>query len=92
MKKSIKLTISGSVQSLFFKTYIKENASINNVKGFLRKLEDGRIEVFLEGDKADVDEMISICKTGPKFSIIRSVEETEMPFQDFKEFKIFNFI
>lgn len=92
MKKSIKLTITGSVQSMFFRTYIKENADINNVRGFLRKLENGRIEIFLEGNKEDVNEMINVCKNGPKHSIIRNIEEKEMPFQDFKEFKIFNFI
>ncbi|MDP1695320.1 MAG: acylphosphatase [archaeon] len=92
MKKSVKLTITGSVQSMFFRTYIKEKADINNVRGFLRKLEDGRLEIFLEGNKEDVNEMISVCKNGPKHSIIRNIEEKETSFQDFKEFKIFNFI
>ncbi len=92
MKKSVKLTITGSVQSLFFRTFIKEQADINDVRGFLRKLEDGRVEVFLEGNKADVNEVISVCKEGPKHSIIRNVAEKEESFQDFKEFKILNFI
>jgi len=92
MKKSVKLTITGSVQSMFFRTYVKENADINDVRGFLRKLEDGRIEIFLEGNREDVDEMINLCKNGPKYSIIRNVDEKEMSFQDFKEFKILNFI
>ena len=92
MKKSVKLTITGSVQSLFFRTFIKENADINNVRGFLRKLEDGRIEVFFEGNKEDVNEMITVCKNGPKHSIIRNIDEKEMSFQDFKEFKILNFL
>lgn len=92
MKKSVKLTITGSVQSLFFRTFVKENADINNVRGFIRKLEDGRIEVFLEGNKEDVNELVSLCKTRPKYAIIRNVDEKEMPFQDFREFKILNFI
>ena len=77
MKKSIRLTITGSLQSLFFKQFIKENAEANEVKGFLRNLEGGKVEIFLEGNKEDVDEMIDICSKGPKYAQIRNVEQKE---------------
>ena len=48
MKKAVKLFISGNVQGVFFRAFIKEEAEKNNVKGFVRNLEDGRIEIFLE--------------------------------------------
>ena len=92
MKKSVRLFITGSVQSLFFRQFIKDHAAVNDVTGFLRKLEDGRLEIFLEGDRESVDSMIQICKIGPKHAVIRNVEEREEKFQDFKEFKILNFI
>lgn len=91
MKKAIRLFITGSVQDIFFKQFIKENAEKNNVAGFLRKLENGKIEIFLEGDYENVDAMISLCKRGPQHSNIRNVEEKSEHLQDFKEFKIFNF-
>ena len=88
MKKSVRLYISGIVQGIFFRDFVKENAERCNVKGFIRNLEDGRIEVFLEGDVDDVNKMIEICKTGPKHSQIKNVEEKEERFQDFKNFKV----
>ncbi len=88
MKKAIRLYITGSVQGIFFRQFIKDNAEKNKVKGFVRNLEDGRIEIFLEGNGEDVDAMISICKRGPQHSQIRTVEEKEERFQDFREFKI----
>ena len=88
MKKSTRLIISGSVQPFFFKPFVKENANKNNVRGFVRNLEDGRLEIFLEGDQENVDNMIEICKRGPTRSNLRYVEEKEEKFQDFKEFKI----
>lgn len=91
MKKSVRLFITGNLQSLFFRQHIKENADINNVKGFLRNREDGKVEIFLEGDVQDVDEMIKVCSTSPKFSTIRSVEQRDEKFQEFKDFKIFRF-
>ncbi|MEK6842441.1 MAG: acylphosphatase, partial [Nanoarchaeota archaeon] len=49
MKKSVRLYIDGTVQGVFFRNFIKESAEKNDIHGFVRNLEDGRIEVFLEG-------------------------------------------
>ena len=88
MKKSVRLYISGIVQGIFFRDFIKENAERYNVKGFVRNLDDGRVEIFLEGNGDDVNKMIEVCKTGPKHSQIKNIEEKEERFQDFKNFKV----
>ena len=88
MKKSVRLYIKGTVQGIFFRQFIKENAERHNVKGFVRNLEDGRVEVFAEGDIENVEKMIELCKQGPKHSRIENVEIKEERFQDFKEFKL----
>lgn len=88
MKKSVRLYIDGTVQGVFFRRFIKENAEKFDVKGFTRNLEDGRVEVFLEGNVDEVKKMINLCKKGPKHSQIRKVEEKAERFQDLKNFKI----
>ncbi len=88
MKKAVRLYIQGSVQGIFFRQFVKDNAEKNDVKGFVRNLEDGRVEIFLEGDLENVDKMIELCKKGPKHSQIRNVEVKEEIFQGMKEFKI----
>ena len=88
MKKSVRVYIEGTVQGIFFRGFVKENAERHNVKGFVRNLEDGRIEVFLEGNNDDVDKMVELCRTGPKHSDIKNVEVKPEKFQDFKTFKI----
>jgi len=88
MKKSVRLYVEGTVQGVFFREFVKENAEKHNVKGFVRNLEDGRVEVFLEGNPEDVNKMIELCKKGQKHSIIRNVEIKEEKFQDFKTFKV----
>ena len=88
MKKSIRLYISGIVQGISFRSFIKENAERFNVKGFCRNLEDGRVEVFFEGNNTEVDKMIEICKQGPKHAKISNVEVKEERYQDFKNFKV----
>ncbi len=88
MKKSVRLYITGSVQGVFYRDFIKQNAEKLDVRGFVRNLEDGRVEIFLEGLPENVDKMIEISKTGPKHSQIRNVEEKPEKFQDFRVFKI----
>ncbi|MBU0466472.1 MAG: acylphosphatase [Nanoarchaeota archaeon] len=88
MKKSLRLFLTGSVQGMFFEQFLVENAKKVGVKGYLRKLEDGRMEIFIEGDSDKVDEAVAICKRGTQHTQIRHVEEKPEKFQDFKEFKV----
>jgi acylphosphatase len=88
MKKSVRLYIDGTVQGVFFRMFIKENAERYNVKGFVRNLEDGRIEVFLEGNVNEVNKMIELCNKGPRHAQIRNVEMKPERFQGFKVFKV----
>jgi len=88
MKKSVRLYIIGTVQGVFFRAFIKENAERYNVKGFTRNLEDGRIEIFLEGDSDSVNKMLELCKKGPKHAQIKNIQVKPERFQGFKTFKV----
>ena len=88
MKKAIRIYLSGIVQGVFVRSFIKENAEKLGVKGFVRNLEDGRVEIFIEGNPAEVRKMVEICKKGPKHSEVKSMSEQDEKFQGFKTFKI----
>lgn len=88
MKRSTRLFLTGSVTSMFFEQFVLESAKRLDVRGYMRKLEDGRMEIFIEGNKDKVDEMAALCKKGSEHTQIRSVEEKNERFQDFKDFKI----
>ena len=88
MKKSLRLLLTGSVQGMFFEQFIKENAEKLDVRGFMRKLDDGKVEIFIEGDNVNVDSMFEVCKKGSQHSQIRSIEQKPERFQDFRNFKV----
>jgi len=88
MKKSVRLYIDGTVQGVFFRSFLKENAERHDLKGFTRNLEDGRVEIFIEGDIDSVNKMVDLCKKGPKHSKIEKVQIKPERFQGFKGFKI----
>jgi len=88
MKKAVKIIVKGTVQGLYFRNFVKENADSLELKGFVRNLNSGDVEVLVEGEIDQVDKMHEICKQGPKNAIVKNVLMEEAPFQDFKEFKI----
>jgi acylphosphatase len=88
MKKAVKINIKGSVQGVFYRKFVKEHADNLNLKGFVRNLEKGGVEVFVEGEIEDVDNLCEKCKEGPKHSVIKECLIEEQPFQDFEDFKI----
>jgi len=91
MKKAARIYVFGTVQGIFFRNFIKENAEKLNIKGYVRNKEDGSVEAWFEGDSEKVDEMIELCKKGPEHSIIKRLDIVEESMQDLKEFKILSF-
>tara|TARA_Y100000310_G_scaffold88080_1_gene85002 strand:- start:3543 stop:3818 length:276 start_codon:yes stop_codon:yes gene_type:complete len=88
MKKAIKITVKGSVQGVFFRNFVKESADEIGLRGFVRNLSSGGVEIFAEGEIEEVDKLCEICKAGPKHSVVKDVIIEEQEFQDFEDFKI----
>ena len=90
MKKAVKLVISGTVQGVFFRQFCKENADKLGLKGFIRNLENGDVEMILEGDNEEnIIKMVEICKKGPEHSQIKNVQVEERKWEgNFEDFKI----
>lgn len=88
MKKSLRLTLSGSLQPMFYFPYVKQQADKLKVRGFIRGLGDSKVELFVEGDSNAVQDMLDVCQTGPFNTAIRNMEQKEERFQDFKDFRI----
>lgn len=86
--KTLRVKIKGLVQGLFFRKFVKENADKLGVRGFVRNLEDGRIEIVIEGRDEKVNELLAGCKKGPKHSEIKEIEVEEIKHQGFEDFKI----
>lgn len=86
--KTLRLYISGTVQGVFFRKFIEEKANEFKVRGFVRNLDDGRVEVLLEGEDRNVNYMLEICRKGDSHTKIDAVEVQEIKHQGFKNFRI----
>ena len=75
--KRIHVYISGLVQEVFFRAATRRAAADLNLTGWVRNMDDGHVEVVLEGDEADVDKMIEWCKVGPPAARVEKVTTAE---------------
>ncbi|MCP4431910.1 MAG: acylphosphatase [Gammaproteobacteria bacterium] len=75
--KTVKATISGRVQGVGFRYFVKMHADDLNLKGSARNLADGRVEVLLQGASENIEQLFNKLKQGPRFSSVSSVEMTE---------------
>jgi acylphosphatase len=92
MKSAVKILISGTVQGIFFRQFIADNAKQFALKGFTRNLENGDVEIIAEGENEDIPKFIEICKIGPKHASIKSVKVEERKYEgDFKDFRVLRF-
>jgi acylphosphatase len=71
--------VSGTVQGVYFRANTRDTATHKNVDGWVRNLEDGRVEAVFEGPTAAVNEMVEWCHTG---SPAARVEDVEVEYDD----------
>lgn len=68
--------VKGRVQGVLFRYVTKDEANLRGVNGWVRNIEDGRVEAVFEGAKEKVDEMIEYCHYGPPAAKVSSVKVT----------------
>ncbi len=88
--KTVRMKINGLVQGIFFRKFVKEEADKLELKGHVRNLETGEVEVVAEGAPEKVDSLIAICKKGAPHSNVKEVDMQEMNHIGFDDFKILN--
>lgn len=92
VKKAVKFTVSGTVQGIFFRNFCKDSADSLGLRGYVRNLDSGEVEVLVEGDKDKIEEMYKKLKQGPAHAQIREVKPEEKKWTgEFADFKVLRF-
>jgi len=68
--------VSGRVQGVFFRATTRDTARDQGVDGWVRNLDDGRVEAVFEGDEDDVAAMVEFCHEGSKRASVTDVDAT----------------
>lgn len=75
-----RLLISGRVQGVGFRYFVEARARAEGVHGWVRNLDDGRVEALLEGDRESVERVELAARRGPPLAHVDDVvAEIEVP-------------
>ena len=84
-----KYLISGQVQGVGYRFFAQRVAARHEVRGYVRNLADGRVEVVAEGPADSVEGFKHDLATGPAFAAVAHIEELNLePTGAYKSFLI----
>lgn len=80
--------VRGRVQGVGFRWFVERAAAELGLAGYVRNLDDGRVEVYAAGPPARLSELAGLLRQGPRWSDVRGVEEQEAAVQHYESFHI----
>lgn len=72
-----RIVVSGRVQGVGFRYFVREAALIEGAWGWVRNLPDGRVEMQLEGEREAIDRLERRVRRGPSSAAVTSVTVEE---------------
>ena len=73
-----KFLISGQVQGVGYRYFAQRSSAKHQVRGYVKNLEDGRVEVLAEGTPRAVESFRNDLTAGPTYSRVGQIEEIVM--------------
>lgn len=84
-----KFFIRGLVQGVGYRFFAQRAAARHQVRGYVKNLDDGRVEALAQGPEAAVEAFKHDLTAGPTYSSVQDVEEIVMePSRAFSAFRI----
>jgi len=80
--------VRGRVQGVGFRYFAQRAAAELGLTGYVRNLDDGRVEVYAAGPVERLSEMAGRLHRGPAWADVRGVEEQEVAVERRAGFRI----
>lgn len=84
----LKIVVSGKVQRVGYRAYLKKMADRLNVLGYAKNKIDGRVEIIAAGEPQTLDEFMLHVQRGSLNAQVKHVDWIGCNAQDFNEFSI----
>ena len=89
VQKRVHLFVTGRVQGVFFRQATRVIAIKNYVTGWVKNLDDGRVEIVIEGEDEFVDAVTKWCSLGPANSRVDDLKTNREEFLgEFENFEV----
>jgi len=84
-----KFFIRGQVQGVGYRYFAQRSAARYQVRGYVKNLEDGRVEAFAQGPEPAVEAFKHDLTAGPSYSKVEDIEEIVLdPDKRYSTFRI----
>jgi acylphosphatase len=70
-----RIVIRGLVQGVGYRIWMVAQARKLGLDGWVRNRSDGSVEGLVAGDTAAVEELLRLCRRGPRLAEVLSIEE-----------------
>ncbi len=87
-KSARRWVVRGRVQGVGFRYFAQRAAENLGLRGYVRNLDDGNVEVYAVGPEDKLDVLAGMLYRGPRWADVRGVEEQKAAVQDYGEFRI----
>lgn len=73
--RRIEAVVSGRVQGVGFREFVRHEAATRGIAGYVRNSDDGRrVEVVAEGEERAIEELVRSLHSGPRFAHVERVD------------------
>ncbi len=86
--KTYRFIVYGKVQGVWYRKTIKEEASKEGIKGYVKNLPDGTVEVVANLKQEDIEKFLKILKKGSLLSKVENIEMGEIMPMYFEDFEV----
>lgn len=87
--RRVHIFVSGRVQGVFYRSNTQRKALELGLKGWVRNLRDGRVEIVAEGDEEQLGRLIEWCRRGPPMAKVMGLEvRWESPTGEYDDFEV----
>lgn len=66
--------VNGRVQGVGYRFFARREASARGLRGFVRNIPDGRVEVVAEGPRTELEALLAALERGPSSAEVDSVD------------------
>jgi acylphosphatase len=66
--------VHGYVQGVGFRFFVRREASALGLRGYVRNLDNGDVEVVAEGDRGRLEQLLATLERGPSAAEVERVE------------------
>ncbi|WP_207421969.1 acylphosphatase [Desertivirga brevis] len=86
--KHYTIKVKGKVQGVFYRAATKAVADQLGVRGYVKNMDDGSVQIEAEGDDFALESFVEWCNEGPEKAVVESVDVIEAEVKNYSNFEV----